>query len=135
MSTPQTMASIPRLNEREVVYILGLHDGGLKPLQIAIRMGSDKSTITRALQTYSWKTFTRLHPRPGAARRTSERDDRILIRAALNNRTTILIDITNSTALTFSPRTTQRRLKEKGIQKRIAVVKPFLTPEYMKRRL
>jgi hypothetical protein len=129
------MANIPRLTEREVIYILGLHDGGLKPLEIAIRFGRDKSTITCVLQNYSWETFTGLHSHPGPPRHTSERDDRMLVRAALANRTTVLADITNSMALTISPRTVQRRLKENGIQKHIAVVKPFLTPKHVERRL
>jgi len=38
------------LSERETVYILGLHDRGMSPLGIAIKMNRDKSTITRMLQ-------------------------------------------------------------------------------------
>ena|SRR5438105_9019816 len=79
----------------------------------------------------SLQWFVCVHSRPEPARRTSEQDDRMLVRAALTNRTIVLTDITNSTALTISPRTVQRRLKENGIQKCIAVVKPFLTPEHI----
>jgi IS30 family transposase len=109
------MAGIQRLTEREVVYIFGLRDGGLQPTEIANRFGRDKSTISCILQNYSWETFTGLHPRPGATRRTSIRDERMLVRTALSNRTTVLGDITNTTALTISPRTVQRRLKDNGI--------------------
>lgn len=35
----QTMANVPRLTEREVIYILDLHDEGMTPLEIAIRFG------------------------------------------------------------------------------------------------
>ena len=59
----------------------------------------------------------------------------MLVCATLANRTTVLTDITNSIALTISPHTVQRRLKENGIQKRIAIVKPFLTPKHIERRL
>jgi hypothetical protein len=47
----------------------------------------------------------------------------------------VLSDITNVTALSIPPCTVQRRLSEVGIQKHIAVTKPFLTPAHMKARL
>jgi len=54
----------------------------------------------------------------------------MLVCAALANRT-VLTDITNSTAPTISPHTVQHCLKENRIQKHIAVVRPFLTPEHV----
>ena len=111
----QIMANVLCLIEWKVIYILGLHDRGLTPLEIAIRFGRDKSTITCVLQNYSWETFTGLHSRPEPARHTSERDNKMLVQATLANRTTVLTNITNSMALTISPRTVQHHLKETGI--------------------
>jgi hypothetical protein len=59
----------------------------------------------------------------------------MLIQAAITNRTTVLTNITSSTALIIPPHTIQCRLKENGIQKRIAVIKPFLTSEHRQQRL
>ena len=129
------MTNISYLTEWEVIYILDLHDRGLPSLEIAIQFGEDKSTITHILQNYSWETFTNLHSHPEPSRCISEWDDKMLVHAALANRTTVLTDITNSIALTMFPHTVQCCLKENGIQKHIAVVKSFLISEYIKRKL
>jgi transposase len=123
------------VTEFETVYILGLHDGGMSPLAIACKLDRDKSTITRIIQHFSWDTWTGHPQRAPISKITTERDERSLVRTALTNRTTILRDITNHTALTISPRTVQRRLSDHGIKKYIAVTKPFLTPEQMRARL
>ena len=109
------------LSERETIYILGLHDGGMSPHGIAIKINWNKSTITCMLQRYLWETFNGLATRLNPPRRTTKRDDRMLVRAALTHRTTILADITNSTALNISPHTVQRRRSEHSIRKHIAV--------------
>src|ERR1700736_6976174 len=126
---------IDHLTETDVIYILGLHDGGMSPLAIACKMERDKSTITRILLRFSWETWTGFPTQTSRPRITTERDDRVLIRSALTNRTTILSDITNVTPVVISDRTIQRRLNEVGIKKHIAVTKPFLTPEHMRKRL
>lgn len=87
------------------------------------------------LQNYSWETFTGVLPRPVPPPRTSEREDRLRVRAALANRTTILTDITNSMPLTIVPRTVQRHRRHTSVEKRIVVVKPVLTPEHVQCRL
>jgi len=115
--------------------MLCLSDCGATRSDIAERVGKDRRTIDRVLNTYDWETWSgRLQPRP-RARSTSERDDCMLVRAALTSRRTPLADITNDLAITISPRTVQRRLSEAGIKKHIAISKPFLSPAHMKARL
>jgi hypothetical protein len=118
----------------EICYILGLADGGLTHEHIALTVGRDRSTITKVVGRYSWTTWVGRPSHASKVKTTTERDDRMLVRAALTNRVTILKDVSNITALSISPRTIQRRLKEAGIQKHIAVTKPFLTREHQERR-
>ena len=123
------------LDDREISYILGLHDAGLSHSTIAAKVGRSKSAITRALQRYEFKTFTSVTPPPGPAKQISDREMRTIVRVVKQNRRCTLSDITNILPDKPSKRTLQRRLKEVGIQKHLAVAKPFLTPEHMKQRL
>jgi hypothetical protein len=138
----KTMTNRPALpssrrvtTDNEIVYILGMHDAGAQPVDIADRVGKHHTTIDRVTTTYDWETWSgRLKPN-SRPRRTTSRDDRMLVRAALNNRRVVLGDITNDLAINISPRTVQCRLSEAGIQKHIAVAKPFLSAAHMKARL
>ena len=123
------------LDDREISYILGLHDAGLSHSTIAAKVGRSKSAITRALQRYEFKTFTSVTPPPGPAKQISDREMRTIVRVVKQNRRCTLSDITNILPDKPSKRTLQCCLKEVGIQKYLAVAKPFLTPEHMKQRL
>ena len=120
----QTTANISHPPEWEVIYILGLHNEGLSPPEIAIWFGWDKSTITHLLRNYLRETFTGLHSRPEQTHCTSE-DDRMLVCAALANRT-VVTDITNSTAPTISPTLFNIALKKTEFRNTLLLLDPFL---------
>jgi hypothetical protein len=87
----------------EIIYILGMRDGGAEFAYIAERVGKDKSTISCIILCYSWETFNRRTPRTPNLRVTTEHDDRMLVRTVLNNCRTTLGDITNKILLAISP--------------------------------
>jgi IS30 family transposase len=122
------------LTEWEICYILGLKEADLSHEAIGLKVGRDRSTITKILQRYDWSTWSGKPVRSAPRCKTTDRDDRQLVRAALSNRVTVLRDISNIANVSISPRTVQRRLKENNIQKHIAVAKPFLTPVHQEAR-
>ena len=127
--------SSSNLTDIEIAYILGLSDAGLSHQDIATQCGRSKSTVTRVTQRYNIKSFTGVEPPPGPRKEVDERQRRTLLREVKQNRRSTLSEITNILSDKLSVRTLQRRLNEAGIQKHIAVQKPWLTSEHMKARL
>ncbi len=123
------------IDDIEAAYILGLSDAGTLPSEIASKVARDKSTITRLLKRYNYKSFAGVNKRPGRPKKATERDIRAIVRKAIANRRSPLADITNFSPIDISESTTRRILKEAGLQKHIAVKKPFLTDKQMADRL
>jgi transposase len=124
-----------KISDVEAAYILGMSDAGAIPSQIAAKVQRDKSTITRLLQRHDYKSFLGVGKSTGRPKKTTERDEKLLVRKATVNRRSTLSDITNLAPVDISTSTTRRLLKEAGLQKHIAAKKPFLTAKHIADRL
>jgi len=127
--------STENLTDLEVAYILGLCDGGATTSEIIEKTGRSKSAINKTLTRYDYKTFTGVTPPPGNPKILSERKKRNLVRVVRKHRRKTLSDITNILPDNPSVRTLQRELKEVGIQKHIAIKKPWISDENKQKRL
>jgi transposase len=124
-----------KIDNLEAAYILGMSDGGALPPQIASRVGRDKSTINKLLRRHDWKSFVGIGKSSGRPKKTTERDNRLIVRKATISRRRTLSDITNLAPINISKSTTRRVLKEAGLKKYIAAKKPFLTAKHIADRL
>ena len=123
------------INDIEAAYILGMADAGTSHSQITSRVERDKSTITQLLNHYDYKSFVGVNKPPGRPRKTTERDNTLIVCKAIVNRRRTLSDITNLAPVEVSTSTMHRILKEAGVQKHIAAKKPFLTAKHIADRL
>jgi len=124
-----------QLTESQIGIALGMHHSGATQCAIASQLQVTQSTISRLLRRHNISTFKQRGIRRYYRCKTTERADRRIVRTALASRRTTLRDLTKKLDLGVSHRTIQRRLKEAGIQKRIACTKPHLSPEHMAKRL
>ena len=124
-----------QLIESQIGVALGMRRAGSSQRQIAAELGVQQSTISRLFVRHTTTQFKKRGPRRQYKRATTQRDDRYLARVALKFRRMSLQAITNDTGLNISKTTVQRRLKELGINKRVARTKPHLTPQHMAARL
>jgi Transposase/DDE superfamily endonuclease len=92
-------------------------------------------TVSAFLKRVEQRRSVENLPRPGRPRKTSAREDRYIIRTALDNTkvtNSFLRDITNQE---LSVPTIRRRLREDKIRKWRAVKRPLLTKEHARQRL
>ena len=123
------------LTDIEVVYILGANDAGASHRQISALIGRSHSAITKVTQKYNIKTFSGVASPLENPRKINEREQRALLRTVCSNRHATLSDITNILLTKMSVETLKRCLKEVGMQKHIAVKKPYLTATHIQARL
>ena len=90
-----------------------------------------KSTIRSVIQRHGNESITGATPTPPKHKTIPERDKRSLIRIVNKNPRAPLIQITKQLPEKISVWTLQRRLKEVGIQKYIAVKKLYLSPVHI----
>src|SRR4030095_9798928 len=101
----------------------------------AQQVGRSQSAVTRVTQRYDIKTFHRVTPPLGPQKSIDEHEQRTIVHQVHKNRQASLFDITNVLPEKISMRTLQRRLDQAGIQKHLALKKPFLSSEHMRARL
>lgn len=123
------------LSDSEIAKILTLDHSGLSTRAIASEVARGRSTVSRILQTFDYKTFnardrTRIHKR-----KTTEYQDRILTRTAKANDDQAYRDIIYMSGINVSRNTLRRRLKEIGLYSRIRRQKPVLKPSHKAARL
>ena len=127
------------LTDVQVGMCLTLNKVGWSQSEIADEFGVCQSTISRVLKRHNYETFNGRDGPPGRPRKTTERDDRHIIRIAKANHTLPFRDITNiitnNTDLNISPKTVARRCQEVQLISRYATRKPFLTEQHKKNRL
>ena len=113
-----------------------LSEGGTKGVEIAAIVGVPVRTVQRLVKefrengTYKSKTCSKKY-----GKKLSDRDVRGIKRVLQANRRITLSDITNMCPTKVCRNTIRKALHDSGIQSRIAVKKPFLTPRHMSQRL
>jgi len=123
------------LTDIQIEQCLALEYAGWSQRAIAHEVGCSKSTVGRVLKDYNYQTFITRNKHPGPTRKTSESDDRLLIRTARKHYDLPFRDITNISGLPISAKTTAHRCKEVQLISRYARRKPFLTSKHKKDRL
>ena len=94
-----------------------------------------QSVIQNILAIYLFETFQGLNPRREYLRKTSEREDRYVLRVLQQNYDLPLRDITNKIALGISTITLRRQRSELGSVSYIAAKKPGLSADNVRKRL
>jgi len=91
-----------------------------------------RPTISGFLQRYKERDSIDDKPRSGRPRKTTDSDDRYIIRTALKETRIPLAELKQDVNLPICERTLQRQLKEAGIQKWRALTRPLLTNKHAK---
>ena len=98
-------------------------------------MKCTQNAIQNILATYVFETFQGRNPRREYPRKTSEQEDKYILHVLQQNNDLPLRDITNKIALGISTTTLRRRRSEAGLGSYIAVKKPGLSAENIRKRL
>ena len=123
------------LTDLEIMKILTLHRDGHSQREIAEIVHRSKGAIEHTLKTYRFDTFVGHHSRPKYHRKTTQREDRYLLRAARQFNDVPLHDISKIVNIPVSRSTVSRRLHEKGYRRYVARQKPYLSSENKHERL
>ena len=123
------------LTDIQIDRCLSLNHAGWSLRKIAMEIPCSKSTVGRILKQYDYKTFAGRKQHPGRARKTTESDDRLLIRVAKKHYNLPFRDITSISSLSISLKTMARRCREVQLISRYARHKPHLTSKHKKDRL
>ena len=136
------MENVPPMREKgkhlsdvDIGKILGLAKAAMPQRKIASLMNAGLHTIQNILTTYVFETFQGRNPRREYPRKTSQREDRYILRALRQNYDLPLRDITNKIGVGISQTTLRRRRSEAGLGSYIAVEKPALSAENVHKRL
>jgi len=123
------------LSDAEVMRILTLGRTGFKSRAIAAEVNRSQSVVSRVLKTYNYETFKTHDLSRIRKRKTTEREDRILIRTAKAHDDEPFRDIITRSGINVSRTTLRRRLKEVELFSRIRRRKPVLKPHHRRARL
>ena len=134
-NVPPTREKGKHLSDVDIGKILGLAKASMPQRKIASLMKTAQHTIQNILTTYTFETFQGRKPRRNYQRKTSEREDRYILRALQQTYDLPLQDITNIIGLGISERTVRRRRSEAGLGSYIAFEKPALSAENVHKRL
>ena len=109
------------LSDIDIGKILGLAKAAMPQRKIASFMKTALHTVQNILATSLFETFQGRNPRRNYQRKTSEREDRYILRTLQQNNDLPLRDITNKIGLGISQTTLRRRRSEAGLGSYIAV--------------
>ena len=123
------------LSDAEVMRILTLGRTGFKSRAIAAEVNRSQSVVSRVLKTYDYETFKTRDLSRIRKRKTTEHEDRILIRTAKAHDDEPFRDIITRSGINVSQTTLRRRLKEVELFSRIRRRKPVLKPHHRRPRL
>lgn len=130
------MALKPRITLEKRGKIVVLAEEGYSQRQIATRIGCSQRSVSGILKKHKDGGCIRDKKIPGRNRKTTRREDSIVVRKSKSNRfiTAPLIksEIKLEYGLELSVSTTQRRLREAGLFGRKPRRKPKLTPAHKK---
>lgn len=98
-----------------------------------------KSVVHRVIARYKNKNTLEASPKTGRPPKTSQREDRIMVRQALSDRfksaTSISRDFNEQTGKNISRKTVSRRLAAAGLHARVPVSKPLISKKNKNSRL
>ncbi|GFU86644.1 hypothetical protein TNCV_2268451 [Trichonephila clavipes] len=133
------MAKFSYLPENKRYKTIRLKEEGYSMRQIATKVPSGPSTVVKTLKRFSETNFIADGGRSGRPRKTSLREDKLLLRISLSNRklnsSQILKQWTLTPNVSVCPRTVRAILLEIGLRGCKARPKPLLTEFQRKRRL
>jgi transposase len=115
--------------------MVGMYKGGASVSQIAVHSGVWKGTVSKVLKRYRERGSVQIAKRSGRPRKLTDRDLRILKREIVMNRRAPLAELVNTLTTHVCIRTLRKELHALGIGSRIAVKKPFLSPQHIADRL
>src|SRR5436305_2932066 len=102
---------------------------------IAKEVGCSKTKVLYALKDYDYDTFIAHKKHPGPMCKTSESDNRLLIRIAKKHYDLPFHNITNIASLPISLKTVVHRCKEVQLVSQYARRKPHFTSKHKKDQL
>lgn len=127
------------LTEGERAQIVLLSSQNKSVSNIAKTMKCSRGAVRYTVQRYKDSGSYQNKPRSGRKRVTTARDDRILERMVLRNRTKsskeLSSELLESNRVSVSARTVRRRLVSAGLRARKARRKPLLTQTHKEKRL
>jgi transposase len=124
-----------RLSDSEIMRILTLAHTGVSTQKIADQVNWSQSTVGWIKHTYNYETFTSRSLTRICKRKTTIRQDRILLRVAKSNDDQAFRDIITISGIKVSNSTLRSLLKDVGLFSRIRRRKPFLKPQHKAARL
>jgi len=123
------------LTDIQVDRCLSLDHAGWSLRGIANEIGCSHTTVKRVLNEYDYDTFQTCKKHLGPARKTTEADDRLLIRITKKHYDLPFCNIINIAKLPISSKTVVHCCKEVQLISRYAHCKLFLTTKHKKDRL
>jgi transposase len=132
------MTGSKKLTLEQRLTVIVKAKNGQSNKSIAAEMGINLSTVKRIKQKYHKTGSVKDKARSGRPRKTTPREDRVLIRMCLANRQLNASDIRArlcaSHKIVLAVRTVRLRLQKVGLSARIALKKPLLTYAHRLRR-
>ena len=126
---PPTRQKGKHFSDVDIGKILRLAKAAWPQRKIAAPMKGTQNAIQNILATYVFETFQGRNPRREYPRKTSEQEDKYILRVLQQNNDLSLRDIINKIALDISITTFHRRRSEARLRSYIAVKKPGLSAE------
>jgi transposase len=131
---------MPRLSHDQRIQVICLHDGaGFSVHQLSERFNVCRSTIQRLLAKQRATQSVDDLPRPGRPRRSTARQDRILVRMSAGDPHQVARQLSQrwqiDHGVAASTSTVKRRLFKVGLIGRVARRKPLLTNRHRQARL
>ena len=112
---------------------------GVRLREVGRRLGVSHSVISRLQQRFQATGRVADRPRPGRPRSTTQREDRFILRQALQARSTTANTIRGQLRVTthtnISAQTVRNRLHDANLHARRPLVRPRLTPQHRAARL
>jgi transposase len=139
MDAPADREKGRHLSDVDIGKILGLAKALCPQRKIATLMKCGRKAVQRVLATYLFETFQGRESRRAYERKTSTRQDNVIIRTIKQNYDLPLRDITNiintKIKTSISERTVRRRRSEAGLGSYVVAQKPALRSENVVKRL
>src|SRR5271169_340775 len=136
---PEPRTKRMHLIDIEIAKILGLAKANMSRRKIASLMKCSATAVHHALATFLFETFNGRHQRREYPQKTTEHEDRYIVRTMKQNNFLPLHDITNIINNKFdvliSETTLRRRRSEAGLGSYIVAKKPGLSAENIVKRL
>jgi transposase len=127
------------LSEESRIRVVVLHEEGYSSPKIAKRVGCNQSTVIRIIKKHQETGSTADRHRTGRPKKTTQRQDRVLLRTSLVNRKLtsplLLREWQEKCSVDVCPSTVRRRCLEFGLRGCKARKKPLLTEQQRKKRL